>query len=111
MKPAPAPLAESYSTVLDANGNGAVTFGPNRQRQRWVPPLTVAVTTSSAVKVSQAQIWLGSTNIGGTYTGSQDSDDLPAVTLYQGQMLKVVWTGGDVGAVATASITGTVEWW
>ena len=111
MKPPPAPLAETYTTKLDASGNGSISFGPNRQRQRWVPPLTIGVTTSGTVNEPVAQVFQGSVSVGSTYTGNQDSTDLPAVTLYAGQTLRVVWTGGDAGAIATASVTGTVDWW
>jgi hypothetical protein len=111
MRPEPAPLFETYTTTLDASGNGSVTFGPTRQRQKWTPPLTVAVSTSTAVKMSTVQLFLGSSPQGGTYTGAQDADDLPALTLYAGQKLKVVWSGGDAGAIASATITGQVEWW
>ncbi len=103
------PLSESYTTVLDASGNGHVSFGPNRQRQRWVPPLTVAVSTSTSVKIPTAVLTMGSSQLGSTYSGSGDADDLPAVTVLPGQRLTMTWTGGDVGAVATASIAGTVE--
>jgi hypothetical protein len=111
MKPPPAPLAETYTTVLDGSGNGSVQFGPTRQRQKWLPPLTVAVATSTSVKMPTAQLFLGNQPQGGTYTGAQDADDLPALTLYAGQILRVVWTGGDAGAIASATITGQVEWW
>lgn len=111
MKPEPSPLAETYTTKLDGSGNGQVVFGPTRQRQKWTPPLNVAVSTSSATNMPTAQLFLGNQPLGGTYTGSQDSDDLPALTLYAGQTLRVVWAGGDAGAVASATITGTVEWW
>jgi hypothetical protein len=103
------PLSETYTTVLNASGNGSVSFGPNRQRQKWTPPLTVAVATSSAVKIPAAILTMGAQQLGSTYTGSGDADDLPAVTVLPGQKLTVTWTGGDVGAVASASIAGTVE--
>jgi hypothetical protein len=111
VKPAPAPLSETYTTTLDSSGNGSVVFGPTRQRQKWIPPLTVAVSTSTSVKMPTAQLFLGNQPQGGTYTGAQDADDLPALTLYAGQQLKVVWSGGDAGAIASATITGTVDWW
>lgn len=111
MRPAPAPLSETYTTRLDASGNGSVVFGPTRQRQKWVPPLTVAVSTSTSVKMAIAQLYLGNQPLGGTYTGAQDADDLPSLTLFAGQTLRVVWSGGDVGAIASATITGTVDWW
>jgi hypothetical protein len=103
------PLLETYTTQLDGSGNGAVSFGPNRSRQKWVPPLTVAVAVSPANSIPVARITMGSQKLGSTYTGSDDADDLPATVVLPGQKLTVTWTGGDANAVATATITGSVE--
>jgi hypothetical protein len=103
------PLTETYTTVLDGSGNGSVTFGPNRSRQKWSPPLTVAVQTSTSNLIPVARVTMGNLKLGSTYTGSDDSDDFPAVTVLPGQKITVTWSGGDPGAVATATITGTVE--
>jgi hypothetical protein len=103
------PLNAEASVVLDASGNGTVTLGPNRMGQSWVPPLSLAVSTSTAAKVASAQAFLGSQPLGGTYTATNDSTDLPGLTVLLGQQIKVVFAGGDVGAVAKASVTGTVQ--
>ena len=103
------PLTETYTTVLDGAGKGSVSFGPNRARQRWLPPLTVAVSTSTANAIPVATLTMGTQQLGSTYTGSNDSDDLPGLMVLPGQRITVTWTGGDPAAVATASITGMVE--
>ena len=105
------PLSESFTTVLDSNGNGSITAGPNRQGQTWVPTLTVAVTTSTAIKVPIATLYQGSTVLASTYTGSNDSTDLPVVTVYPSQKITCKWTGGDAGAIATMSVSGTINQW
>lgn len=103
------PLLETISTRLDGSGNGTVSIGPNRARQKWTPPLTVAVSVTPAVSIPIARITMGSQNLGSTYTGSDDADDLPATTVLPGQKLTVTWSGGDAGAVATATVSGTLE--
>lgn len=105
------PLSESYTVQLDASGNGQIIFGPNRQGQTWVPPMTVSFLTSTATKVPIGSLFQGSTNLGSTFTGSNDSTDLPNVTVYPGSKLRATWTGGDAGAIATVSISGTIQQW
>jgi len=103
------PLDVTATTVLNGSGSGSVSVGPNRARQKWVPPLTVAVSTSTANLIPVARLTMGSQKLGSSYTGSDDSDDLPATTVLPGQKITVTWTGGDPGAVATVSIGGTLE--
>jgi hypothetical protein len=103
------PLLETYSTRLDGTGAGSVSFGPNRARQKWTPPLTVAVAVTPAVSIPIARITMGAQNLGSTYTGSDDADDLPATVVLPGQKLTVTWSGGDAGAVATATVSGMLE--
>lgn len=103
------PLTETYTVKLDGSGSGSVSFGPTRTRQRWTAPLTLAVTTSTATLVPTAVVTMGAQTLGTSYTGSADSDDLPNVTVYPGQRITVQWTGGDPGAIASATIIGTVE--
>jgi len=104
------PLSETATVVLNASGNGTIQMGPNRLGQTWKPSI-VAVGTSTAVKVPIAEVFQGSTSLGATFSGSNDSNTLTDITVYSGQKLKIVWTGGDVGAVATASLSGTIEQW
>lgn len=105
------PFTQEYSVVLDGSGNGSISAGPNRIGQSWVGPMTIGVNTSTANLVPTARTSLGATSLGTTYTGSADSNDIPNVTVHVGQKITVAWTGGDPGAVATASITCTVNRW
>ena len=104
------PLAQSFTVVLNASGNGTIQCGPNRLGQTW-KPTTVAVSTSTATKVPIAEVLQGTTSLGATFSGSTDTNTLTDVTVYPGQKLTITWTGGDVGAVATASVSGTIEQW
>jgi len=101
-------LNEAKNVVLDSNGNGTVQIGPAKANERW-RVRTVAVSTSTAVKVPTASVYTGylapGNLIGGTYTGSNDSTDVD-VELGPGSFLTVQWTGGDAGARATVSIYG-----
>ena len=105
------PLQESVSVTLDASGNGTVTIGPVNQFQVW-NVTNEGCTVTSNVKEPVFKLFLSNglsagAFLGGTNQGSNDSDDL-AVTLYPGMKLTGRWTGGDVGAVATLALTGTV---
>jgi len=107
------PLSEGASVTLDANGNGTVFLGPTNSFQKW-KPTSAACSVSSNVKEPTFYLFNGRTTdqsrrIGGTWTGSNDSDDLNGIILYPGSVLTGVWSGGDVGATATLSLTGDVE--
>ena len=104
-----APLNDSASTVLNGSGAGSVTYGPQ------VPGVifevaTVATITTSTVNVPTFLAYQGPASqnnfLGGTYDGNNDSSEV-AVTLYNGQVLTGIWTGGDSGATATMSVFGT----
>lgn len=101
------PLSVDATTVLDASGNGHIELGPTRLGQNWIPTI-VAVSTSTANRVPIARVTQGSTDLGSTFSGSNDSNDLVGVTVFPGQRLRITWTGGDPGAVATASVSGTI---
>jgi len=103
------PLLESKSATLDSSGNGTVRIGPSRISETWtVTNLSVATSTNN--KVSRAYVYLGTESpgglLGGTENGSRDQMG-PDQVLYTGQFLTVVWRGGDAGATATVTVTGT----
>lgn len=104
-------LNTSGSVVLNANGAGTVRLQNNKPFQKWTVN-RVAVTTTTNVSEPSVKVYLDSVSEGnlldGTYTGSNDSSDINA-SLLTGQSLVVVWSDGDSGAVATASIYGEME--
>lgn len=107
------PLRDSRSVILDASGNGTVTFGPSRPGTSWVISL-VTVSVSSSTLQPTASIYRGTVNPGSkitaTYSGSQDTDsDVNDNPLYPGEVYTCQWLGGDVGATATISFVGTEE--
>lgn len=93
--------------TLDGSGNGTVTFQPNGTDAR-VKNLYVMVSTQTAQAV--VTIYRGQLNIplatipsgstGGSATGNIDLRD--------GEILYIVWTGGDAGATAKATLTGNL---
>jgi hypothetical protein len=98
-------LDEVANTVLDANGNGSVTLSPHTSRQVW-QVTNIAVSGSSVTKIPISNAYLGTLQLGGTYSGTNDSDNVTA-TVWPGQSIRVTWTGGDPGASAAAYVYGT----
>lgn len=105
------PLDVSATVTLNASGAGTVRLGPRSLLQVWN-------VTNCAVKVSSntlepvATVYLGNAQPGNqldaTQSGSLDSTNLD-VTLRSGNVITVAWTGGDAGAVATASLYGNIH--
>jgi hypothetical protein len=102
---------DTYGTVtLDSSGNGTVRIGPP-SGVMWKPEV-VSIFTSTATLFPVCNIYVGGSSspgqrIDGTYTGNQNSTtNIAGSLVYHGQYVWAVWTGGDVGAVATLSIVG-----
>lgn len=101
-------LNTGKSATVNASGVARVEIGPG-QLETW-HITTVAVKTSTNTLEPIAEVYLGPPSpvnlLGGTYTGSLDAGP-ENVVLQQGQFITCVWTGGDVGATATLSLSGT----
>lgn len=93
------------SVTLDGTGAGQVQIPVTGGD--WVI-VASSVQVTSNVKEPTAKLYRNSisdaTFLEGSYTGSNDSSDTRHL-LTQGEYLTVAWTGGDVGARATARIT------
>jgi hypothetical protein len=104
------PLNDFGSATVNASGAAIVSIGPNIG-QRWVVT-AAAVSTSTAVKVPQCNIYIGGSPVpanlvDGTFTGNLDSTSKTAgFIITSGQSIIAVWSGADVGALATLSIIG-----
>ena len=104
------PLNDFGSAIVPASGVVSVSLGPNLG-QRWVVT-AAAVSTSTAVKVPQANIYIGGAAVpanlvDGTFTGNLDSTSKTAgFIISAGQSIIAVWSGADIGATATLSIIG-----
>jgi len=105
------PQSYSVSVTLNASGNGTVTLGPQIAKEHWqVASATVSVTTN--VKESACSVFLGTTPVsstlyGQTETGSTGDTCTIGQDIQSGQLVIAQWTGGDVGSVATMTLTGT----
>lgn len=102
-------LNESRSTTLDSEGNGSISFGPTIPSVTWQVE-TLSVSTSTNNKIPRAYVYEGTESpgnlLGGTENGSRDTMG-PDIRLETSAELTVVWKGGDTGATASVSITGT----
>lgn len=107
-----APLNVSASVVLNASGNGTVTLGPTRPGVSWTPAIVaVTVNPTSATVTSVFMLYNGSAQpgnfIAGSYTGDINSSGLALPPMFAGQIITGVWSGGNPGATATMTLTGT----
>jgi hypothetical protein len=106
------PLSVSGQVVLDGSGNGQVQLGPAITGTSWTPSnVGVLVAPTSTTVVSQFKIYNGApiaaNFIGGTYTGDNNSSAISVGNMYPGSVITGVWTGGNPGATATMTLTGT----
>ncbi|WP_433478153.1 hypothetical protein ACQPZP_14630 [Spirillospora sp. CA-142024] len=105
-------LHDSARVTLNASGAGTVRLGPSRHGVRWIIR-RITVQTSTATLVPLAKVYRGGVGdasfISGTFVGSFDADDGLDEQLENGEYLTVAWTGGDVGAIATATWSGDEE--
>lgn len=99
--------AYPQTITLDANGNGTVAFQPNGSH---INITRLFVQVSSAVKQASVTIYKGliapSKAIATIVSGSTGGLASGNIYVQDGSILYVVWTGGDVGATATATFSG-----
>ena len=105
------PLSAVVSVTLDGTGAGTAQIGPSFPREVWdvaVASVSVATNAKEAIcKVSQGAI-AGQTFVDGTTWGSTgDSTSNFSAPVYLGSSVFAAWTGGDAGATATLTVTGT----
>jgi hypothetical protein len=97
----------SASVTLDASGNGMVSFAATGVKLQ-INYTRVSVTTNT--KEAIATIYKGQVGaayqIEGSMAGSSGDTSDTVFYLNDGERIYIVWTGGDVGAVATAVVTG-----
>jgi len=75
-------------------------------------PTSIGVSATTNVSEAQCRVYLGlnanaGALLGSTSTGSTGDSTDCAQTVWPGQSLIAVWTGGDAGATATISVFGT----
>lgn len=109
-------LNETGSVQLDALGNGTIRLSPGGARERWLvtlinttctQPLTVAIPQMIVYRSSP----VASNQIGGTFTANLDTDSSDQFLLNMNEDMYFVYSGGDIGAIATIRIEGTRYVW
>jgi len=107
------PLAESASAVFNASGRASVSMGPTVYGSSWAIQ-RASISSTSTVDTDCSlyrQIESPTTLIDGTPNGNNEaySPDSGTLDVRSGQTILFVWTGGDVGAVATVVLDGMKE--
>lgn len=98
----------SAQVTLNGSGYGAIRIGPTGEQ--WFITRTMVRATTH---VLEAICTIYQTNIGATfqrditYTGSTGDTSDTEFHVTDGDALWVEWSGGDAGAVATVTISGT----
>jgi len=102
------PFVLTSTVVLDSEGNGTCPgLGPTAPGETWTVTL-ISVQCSTNVSESIASVYLGLALLGTSTWGSTgDSDTGISQFVAGGQQITGVWTGGDAGAVASMTVSGT----
>lgn len=105
-------LALPVPVTLDGSGNGTASAGPLTAREIW-RLTSVACSVSSNSSEATFAIYVGDRVAPGnlrdqSFSGSSgDSSDRVTEPIKSGWKVWGVWAGGDPGAIATMSLTGT----
>lgn len=102
------------TVVLDSSGNGTVSAGPLTAREVWRDVLVACSVATNASEATFA-IYVGDRVTPGnlrdqSFSGSSgDSSARVTEAIKSGWKIWGVWAGGDAGAIATMSLTGTKD--
>lgn len=98
------------SATLDGSGNATVSFQAVGQN---VMVTRVAVRCTTAVNEAIAYVYKGQIGdpylIEGSLAASTGDSSDTITPLADGEKIYIVWTGGDAGATATATVSGNAE--
>ena len=105
------PLTAKAYTVLNSEGNGTAYVGPQSYREQWTG-LTASVRASTNVNEATCSVYAGAAATpgyfsGATTWGSTGDSTTNLATVQLGGNVFAVWTGGDPGATAYLTVTGT----
>lgn len=104
------PLNENTQIALNGSGNAILRMGPSNAYQRWD---ISSVSVNASVTSPNPSVNVYNSNnpsaqfLAGTYNGAQNSANI-RVTLFSGQQICAVFTGGQPGAIVTLAVSGTV---
>lgn len=94
---------DTYTTVLDASGNGTINFRPSVGS--WMVN-QVAASVSSNNNEPEFSAFVNGMFVGGSYSGSKTNDTTFNQEVNAQEVLSAVWLGGDPGATATLTLSG-----
>lgn len=105
------PLNMKAYATLDGSGNGTASIGPLSPGESW-SGLTVGVSVATNASEAQCSIFAGAAATpgyfaDGTTWGSTGDSTSNVGTVRVGGNVFATWTGGDHGAKATMTVTGT----
>jgi len=105
------PLNAKAYVILDGDGNGTASIGPQSPGEQWLDLLaSVRVATSTNEAICSTYAGAAATPgyfAGATTWGSTGDSTSNMPTVQVGGNVFAVWTGGDPGAQATLTVTGT----
>lgn len=101
-------------TIVSGGGSATVKIGPQGLGTTWYPQQVTVATTTGAADTSTAAAYIGSVALanlqgGQSYAGGGDVIPLGIAQMTPGDLLWVVWTGGNPGDVATINVIGTAD--
>lgn len=107
-------LSRSASVVLDSSGNGTAETGPVLPGEIWFP-VSVSISCTGTQPTTLATVYLYAGNgispqyqVDNTYDVlGASSSMISGQTLYAGQLVSGVWSGGPPGGSATLTVYGT----
>lgn len=107
-------LAYPAVVTLNGSGNGTAQAGPRLAGEAWYPTsVSISMTGSQPTTVATCYIYAGggvspATFVDATYAVLAAASSLiSGQTLYPGQSVYAVWTGGNPDAVGTLVVNGT----
>ncbi len=107
------PLRQYAQVVLNGSGAGTAKVGPLSARETW-SPTSASIQCSTTVNEATCNVYAGSTAtqpdyVDASFAGSSgdSTSRVSGTTIYCGQYVWAVWTGGDPGATATLTVTGS----
>ena len=109
------PLRETASVTLNGAGNGTAKVGPLSAREKWHPASVSVSANQNPTNDAACSIFVGDANTmnfrDGCIDGStgDSTDKCNADVISCGQYVWAIWTGGDAGARATLTVTGTKD--
>lgn len=106
-------LNTAGSVVLDASGNGTVSFNTSNANQTWTVKNLAVYTLNTNPPVPVCGVFLGSTasrqnQQGATWSGNR-ATATANVTVGPCDTLNIMWTGGNPGDTATCVLGGTSQ--